>query len=80
MTTQSDLEQMARMASDATELAAAGQTAALEQLLAEMRALAALIPGAAGARGVDMPLSAEAQARQRADDAEVEAMFDNMPV
>ena len=50
------------------ELLASGaklQTQSLELLLAEMRALAALIPG---------------QDSRRPTDAEIEAGFDNMPV
>lgn len=61
------IDQMAQMMGGMTEIAVAGQAAGLEVLAAEMRGLTQLMPGVAAAAG-------------RASDAEVEAMFDNMPV
>mgnify|MGYP006209464919 CR=1 FL=1 len=58
----------AELIQDEADLLAAGiklQNQALDLLLAEMRALAAMMPG---------------DAAQPATDAEVEAGFDNMPV
>lgn len=76
MAPQQELKEMARLAQEAMELAATGQKAALSVLLAEMRALAALLP--VGETG---PESAAQEAeRRRLHEAEVEAGFDNMPV
>lgn len=78
MTTENDLRQMARMADTAADMAMAGQAASMKVLLAEMRALSALLP-AFGAAPVS-PDSAEEEARLLAREAETEAGFDNMPV
>ncbi|MCB6177546.1 hypothetical protein LHP98_05305 [Rhodobacter sp. Har01] len=76
MTDDKEANPMARLAEDAIELAAAGQKAMLDVFAAEMQVFAAMVPA--------MPLTAEeataAQARHVADEAEVEAGFDNMPV
>ena len=55
------------------ELAVAGQKAVLGVLAAEVKALTALVPPAD-----EDP--AEAEARRLAEEAEVEAGFDNMPI
>jgi hypothetical protein len=78
MTVEHDLRDMARLAGAAADMAATGQRSAMAVLLAEMQALASLMPGVHPA-----PLSEDtetAEARRRAEEAEVEAAFDNMPV
>ena len=76
MAPQQELREMARLAQEAMELAATGQKAALSVLLAEMRALAALLPVAE----TGPESAAEEAERRRLHEAEVEAGFDNMPV
>lgn len=61
------LEEMAKVAGEVTAATLAGQAAGLGLLLAEMQALAQMMPGA------PVPLAER-------DQAEVEADFDNMPV
>lgn len=58
-----------------SDLAQAGQTAAWATLQAEILSLAALLPS----HGPQLD-RAEAEARRLADEARVEASFDNMPV
>ena len=58
-----------------TDLAQAGQTAAWATLQAEILSLAARLPS----HGPQLA-GAEAEARRLADEARVEASFDNMPV
>lgn len=75
MTVEQNLRDMARLAGSAADMAAAGQRGAMAVLLAEMQALASLMPG--------VPVSTDTEAdeaRLRAEEAEVEAGFDNMPV
>ena len=67
MKTNSEIEAMARVAGEVTAAAIAGQAAGLGLLLAEMQALARMMPGS------------PAPVHER-DQAEVEADFDNMPV
>ncbi len=67
MKTNSDIEAMAKAAGEVTAAAIAGQAAGLGLLLAEMQALAQMMPGS--------PASVPER-----DQAEVEADFDNMPV
>lgn len=64
------MEGMAHLAGEMTEAALAGQAAGLRVLMAEMQALAQLIPAAAGLSASHVPQS----------QAEIEADFDNMPV
>ena len=78
MTMEKDLRQAARLAGDAADLAEAGQEATLALLLAEMKALTALMPGAMPHLRAGNARAEEA--RERTTDAEVEALFDNMPV
>lgn len=61
------IEQMAALAGEMTEAAIAGQAVGLQILMAEMQALAQVMPGA------DLHHHTPTQ-------AEVEADFDNMPV
>jgi hypothetical protein len=68
MTTQTTtLDQMAHLAGEMTEAVALGQAAGLRLLLAEMQALAQVMPAPHAEHGVQ-------------SDAEIEADFDNMPV
>lgn len=67
MKTNSEIEAMAKVAGEVTAAAIAGQAAGLGLLLAEMQALAQMLPGGTA------PLPER-------DQAEVEADFDNMPV
>lgn len=66
---------MADMTTEMMHLAASGQTAALNLLLAEMEALRAMLPGTSP-EATDQ----QTEAATRAHDAEVEADFDNMPI
>lgn len=66
-TAKSPIEQMAAFAGEMTEAAVAGQAAGLRLLMAEMQALAQVLPGAEGHH-------------HSPTQAEVEADFDNMPV
>lgn len=76
MTAGKDHDPITRLAEDSIELASAGQKVMMDVLTAEMRMLAALVPGATPATG-----SAEdEEARRRAEEAAVEDGFDNMPV
>lgn len=59
--------QMAHLASEMTDVAAAGQAAGLRLLAAELQALAHLMPGLATPSHLP-------------SDQEIEADFDNMPV
>lgn len=65
--TNAGLDEMAKVAGEVTAAAFAGQAAGLGLLLAEMQALARMMPG----NPAPMP---------ERDQAEVEADFDNMPV
>lgn len=86
MSRENGLERMAHMAEGAADMAVTGalsgaltgQRMAMSVLLAEMRALSALMPGQSAAH--EEATTAEAEARHRAEEAEVEAGFDNMPV
>lgn len=72
---------MAHLANEAADMALTGQRMALSVLLAEMRALSAMMPGQAPAAQATGPdAAARTEARHRAEEAEVEAGFDNMPV
>jgi hypothetical protein len=78
MTMEHDLRDMARLAGAAADMAAVGQRTTMAVLLAEMQALASLMPGMPGAGVSDR--TEDMEARHRAEEAEVEAAFDNMPV
>lgn len=72
---------MARLIDEASERAARGNAAGLNLLFAELQALCTMMPGVAAARsGSAMPSSAEAEARDRRQEAEVESSVDKMPV
>ncbi len=78
MTDKTPIEAMARMAGQMTAAAAAGQAVGLHVLLAEMQALAGVMPGV-----MTLPDPAQAapdEAEERRQQAETEANFDNMPV
>lgn len=78
MTDKTPIEAMARMAGQMTAAAAAGQAVGLNVLLAEMQALAGVMPGV-----MTLPDPAQAapdEAEERRQQAETEANFDNMPV
>lgn len=78
MTDKTPIAAMARMAGQMTAAAAAGQAVGLNVLLAEMQALAGVMPGV-----MTLPDPAEAapdEAEERRQQAETEANFDNMPV
>ena len=77
MTADKDPNPLVRLAEDAVELAAAGQKAVLDVVAAEMKVLSALASPEPPV-GDETPDAAEA--RQRAEDAEIEAGFDNLPV
>ena len=79
MTVEQNLRDMARLAGSAADMAAAGQRGAMAVLLAEMQALACLMPGVPVFSDTDTDTEAD-EARLRAEEAEVEASFDNMPV
>lgn len=67
MTRTNELDQMAKVAGEVTAAAIAGQAAGLGLLLAELQALAQMMPGSPA------PIAGR-------DQATVEAGFDNMPV
>lgn len=69
------LTEVAGLMGEAVEAAAAGQAMGLALLRAEMEALSQVMPGAAAPED-----AAEAEARHAAEEAEIEAGFDNMPV
>ena len=78
MTDKTPIAAMARMAGQMTAAAAAGQAVGLNVLLAEMQALAGVMPGV-----MTLPDPAQAapdEAEERRQQAETEANFDNMPV
>jgi hypothetical protein len=75
MTKVKDMTDMAALMGEAVEAMAAGQAMGLALLKAEMAALAQVMPGAVGDA-----TDAEIEARHAAEEAEVEAGFDNMPV
>lgn len=78
MTDKTAIEAMARMAGEVTAAAMAGQAAGLHVLLAEMQALAGVMPGM---MGLPEPApGAQDEAELRRQQAETEANFDNMPV
>ena len=71
-------EAMAALAGEMTAAALAGQAAGVHMLLAEMQALAGVMPGV-----MTLPDPAQAapdEAEERRQQAETEANFDNMPV
>lgn len=74
-----DLQRIAHLADKAAEVAARGNAAGLSLLLAEMKALCSVMPGQL-MRGGDPTETAAQEARARAEDAETEARFDNMPI
>lgn len=65
---------MAGLMGEAVEAVAAGQAFGLALLRAEMDALAQMMPGQQAAQG------AQDEARRAAEEAAVEAGFDNLPV
>ena len=69
------LTDIAGLMGEAVEAAAAGQAMGLAVLRAEMEALSKMMPGA-----VSEEDAAQAEARHAAEEAEIEAGFDNMPV
>lgn len=78
MTDKTPIEAMARMAGQMTAAAAAGQAVGLNVLLAEMQALAGVMPGVMTLP--DPAKGAVDEAEERRQQAETEANFDNMPV
>jgi hypothetical protein len=81
MQQQEEMRKMARLVDETADSVARGSTAGLNLLFAEMQALWTMMPGMAAARaGSAARNSAEAEARARQEDAEVESAFDNMPV
>ena len=75
---ESGITRMAALMGEAAEAAAAGQALTLALLQAEMEALARLLPGPAGDEAA--LTEAEAEALRRAEEARIEADFDNLPV
>ncbi|MBE0555143.1 MAG: hypothetical protein IH625_15785 [Rhodobacteraceae bacterium] len=78
MTDKTPIAAMARMAGQMTAAAAAGQAVGLNVLLAEMQALAGVMPGVMTLP--DPAQGAPDEAEERRQQAETEANFDNMPV
>ncbi len=82
MGTEDDLRRLSGLATDALAAVQAGQNAGLALLLAEMKALFALLP--TGLEDPGLPLArddmAGAEARARAQATVAESTFDNMPV
>ena len=69
MTQTTGMNAMAQLAGEFTEAAVLGHATALRLLYAEMQALTQVLPG-----------RAQTEVAQRAEAAEIEAEFDNMPV
>ncbi len=67
---------MSDVAGETTFLAAAGQQMALDTLRVEIGALKAMLPGLTASQANSLP----SDAIRRAREAELEAMFDNMPL
>lgn len=79
MTKEEDFRRMAQLATEAADAAAKGSAAGLSLLLAEMKALCAVMPGMPCGPAASCDC-ADREAKQRNVEAEVEASFDNMPV
>lgn len=79
MAQERDLRKMSALAEQAAEAAAKANVAGLELLLAEMRALCAMMPGMPCCDKAEGGCKA-AEERARQVDAEVEESFDNMPL
>lgn len=74
----SAITRMAALMGEAAEAAAAGQALTLALLQAEMEAIARILPGHAGDEAA--LTEAEADVLRRAEEARIEADFDNLPV
>ena len=76
MTKVKDITDVAALMGETVEAMAAGQAMGLALLQAEMAALVKVLPGSPATDETE----AEAEARRAAEEAAVEAGFDNMPV